>query len=151
MLRADQADGHLDGNIEGKDYSEFIGGIDLSLRSEGENVNGNDLSEENTNVACFRQGTLIRAQNGAVPIENLKPGDLVWTQDDGLQPVSWIGSQELTGEELRKNPNVRPIRIKKGALKLEFLFPMLFEKSFMPKLVRPFISGKEGVKLCAVT
>ena len=123
LLRADHAaDGRLDGKFgdgEENDYSEFIGGIDLSLQSEGDDVDGNDLSFDNTNVACFSQGTLIRAQNGEVLIENLKPGDLVWTQDNGLQPVSWIGSQKLTGEELRKNPNVRPIRIKKGALGLE--------------------------------
>ena len=61
LLRADQADGHLDGNIGGEDYTSFIDGINLSLQSEGGAVDGDDLSLENTNVACFSQGTLIRA------------------------------------------------------------------------------------------
>lgn len=52
------------------------------------------------------------------PIEDLQSGDLVWTQDNGFQPIAWIGSQKLTGEDLRQNPNIRPIRIKKGALGL---------------------------------
>ena len=118
LLKEDQKDGHLDGTIDGVDYTD-IGNIDLSLLSGGVAVDVDDLTYDNTNVVCFNRRTLIRTQKGELPIEDLQPGDLVWTQDNGFQPIAWIGSQKLTVEELKQYPNIRPIRIEKGALGLE--------------------------------
>ena len=118
LMKLDQADGHLDGEINNQIYSE-IGDINLTLLSDGIAIDEDDLTFDNTNVVCFAQGTLIRTQKGEVRIEDLSPGDLVWTQDSGFQPIAWIGSQKLTFEELKQNPNLRPIRIKKGALGLD--------------------------------
>ncbi len=44
-------------------------------------------------VPCFVAGTLIRTPDGDVPIESLRPGDLVLTLDDGPQPLRWVGSR----------------------------------------------------------
>ncbi|WP_164660729.1 choice-of-anchor L domain-containing protein [Tropicibacter sp. Alg240-R139] len=43
---------------------------------------------------CFVAGTLIDTVDGCVPVENLKPGDLVHTRDHGPQPLRWIGQTE---------------------------------------------------------
>ena len=41
---------------------------------------------------------------------------LVWTKDDGYQPVRWIGTRQMSETDLEAHPKVRPIRIKAGAL-----------------------------------
>lgn len=46
-------------------------------------------------VPCFVAGTLIATQRGDVRVETLKPGDLVHTLDDGLQPLRWVGRREV--------------------------------------------------------
>jgi hypothetical protein len=43
---------------------------------------------------CFTAGTLIDTPRGAVPVETLRPGDLVRTRDNGLQPLRWIGTSK---------------------------------------------------------
>ncbi|SEN20269.1 Hint domain-containing protein [Roseovarius tolerans] len=46
-------------------------------------------------VPCFVAGTLIRTPGGEVPVETLQPGDLVLTQDEGAQPLRWIGRRKV--------------------------------------------------------
>lgn len=46
-------------------------------------------------VPCFVAGTLIRTPQGDVPVETLRPGDLVNTRDDGPQPLRWVGTREV--------------------------------------------------------
>jgi len=41
---------------------------------------------------------------------------LVWTKDDGYQPVRWIGMRQISETDLEAHAKVRPIRIKAGAL-----------------------------------
>lgn len=67
-------------------------------------------------VICMGSGTEILTDCGRVKIEKLKIGDLVVTVDDALQPIRWIGCRHLTREDLQKHLNLRPIRIKSGAL-----------------------------------
>ena len=43
-------------------------------------------------VVCFVRGTLLRTPLGEVAVECLKIGDLVTTQDNGVQPVRWIAT-----------------------------------------------------------
>ncbi|WP_420859237.1 Hint domain-containing protein [Marivivens marinus] len=111
MLRADAADGTLDGIIDGVDYSAQIGDINLTLENAGVAFTGTDLTFDNTNVVCFTSGTLIETDRGPVPIEDISVGDLVLTKDDGLQPVRWIGSRKVGEDVLCQHPNLRPIRI----------------------------------------
>ncbi|MDP0928525.1 Hint domain-containing protein [Paracoccus onubensis] len=65
---------------------------------------------------CFVRGTLIETDRGAVAIEKLRVGDLVFTCDHGLQPVRWIGSRKLSADELQRMPRMQPIRIRRDAL-----------------------------------
>ena len=46
-------------------------------------------------VPCFVAGTLIRTETGESRVEDLRPGDLVWTMDHGLQPLRWIGQRTV--------------------------------------------------------
>ena len=67
-------------------------------------------------VPCFAAGVLLQTESGPVPVEDIAVGDLVVTRDNGLQPVRWIGSRQLSPIELAARPQLRPIRIKAGAL-----------------------------------
>lgn len=67
-------------------------------------------------VPCFARGSMIRTDLGDVAVEDLKPGDLVVTRDNGPQPVRWIGKRRLDAVELATSPRLRPIRISTGAL-----------------------------------
>lgn len=62
-----------------------------------------------TSIPCFVAGTLIATPDGERPAEDLMPGDLVLTQDDGPQPLRWIGTRivEATGD-------FAPIHIRAG-------------------------------------
>ncbi|MFN4171780.1 MAG: Hint domain-containing protein [Pseudorhodobacter sp.] len=48
-------------------------------------------------VPCFVAGTLIETDRGQRRIEDLRPGDLVMTRDNGLQPLRWIGQTTVPG------------------------------------------------------
>ncbi|MBU2957493.1 Hint domain-containing protein [Paracoccus sp. 1_MG-2023] len=67
-------------------------------------------------IICFAAGTLIRTDKGETRIEDLAVGDLVWTRDNGLQPVRWLGRRRLSARTLRDDERLRPIRIAAGAL-----------------------------------
>lgn len=67
-------------------------------------------------VVCFANGTLIETEVGLVTIESLKTGDMIKTRDNGFQPLRWVGSRKMQQGELNANANLRPIRIKAGAL-----------------------------------
>ena len=116
MLRADAADGSIDGVINGVDYSAQIGDIDLTLLNGGVAVTGTDLTFDNTNVACFTRGTMIDTQSGPRAVECLAVGDMVWTNGNGYQPIRWIGRRRYDSIDLASQPNLLPIRIAAGAL-----------------------------------
>lgn len=72
--------------------------------------------ENGTGIPCFVHGTLLETTLGQKPIDQLKVGDVIPTQENGLQPIRWIGKRLLTKEDLCKNPKLRPIRITAGSL-----------------------------------
>lgn len=67
-------------------------------------------------VTCFVAGTLIETTSGMVPVETLKAGDLIATKDRGFQSVRWAGTVNVSAPMLQAMPNLRPVRIKAGAL-----------------------------------
>ncbi len=69
-----------------------------------------------TTVPCFTTDTLIETSQGPVPVQQLRPGDLVMTVDHGPQPLRWIGSRRLERAELSANPHLKPVRIAINAL-----------------------------------
>lgn len=62
-------------------------------------------------VPCFVAGSRLATPEGWRLIETLDVGDLVMTQDHGLQPIRWIGSTTCRAEGA-----FAPIRIRAGAL-----------------------------------
>jgi len=67
-------------------------------------------------VICFTPGTRILTPDGAKLIEDLRPGDLIQTKDNGAQEVLWRGSRRMSGARLYAMPHLRPVRIRAGAL-----------------------------------
>lgn len=60
---------------------------------------------------CFAAGTRILTPDGERRIDDLSPGDLVMTRDNGEQPIIWIGRTTVDGRD-----EMGPIRFKAGVL-----------------------------------
>ncbi|MCX7286713.1 MAG: Hint domain-containing protein [Rhodobacterales bacterium] len=67
-------------------------------------------------IFCFTHGTLIDTPDGARLIEELRPGDLVTTLDNGSQTLRWIGTRSVSAAEMQARPDLCPIRFEIGAL-----------------------------------
>lgn len=67
-------------------------------------------------VMCFTPGVMVATRRGRVPVETLRPGDMIVTRDNSLQELAWIGQRDLGLAELLAAPEHRPVRIKAGAL-----------------------------------
>jgi hypothetical protein len=67
-------------------------------------------------VICFTAGTRLATPGGARPVESLREGDRVNTRDGGPQEILWIGHRRLTGAQMHALPELRPVRIRAGAL-----------------------------------
>lgn len=91
-----------------KDYSYEV--IDATGRSVGTlSIRGNHFQ----GVPCFAAGTMIVTEFGDIAVEDLVEGDRVWTRDNGLQTVRWVGSRKI---QLNLAAHLAPITIKAGAL-----------------------------------
>ncbi|MEL6411057.1 MAG: Hint domain-containing protein [Pseudomonadota bacterium] len=49
-------------------------------------------------VPCFVYGTMIMTEQGERPVEDLRPGDMILTRDEGFRPLRWVGSREVAGK-----------------------------------------------------
>src|SRR4051794_27897000 len=70
-------------------------------------------------VTCYAGGTEILTEHGAVPIETIKPADKVLVRrngQDGLEPVTWVGSSSIDLRRHARPETAAPIRIKASAL-----------------------------------
>lgn len=65
----------------------------------------------NITLPCFVAGTMILTSTGLRAVETLAAGDLVLTQDNGLQAIRWVGNKSVPA-----NGALAPIRISKGTL-----------------------------------
>ncbi len=113
-----------DGNSIGVDsedgfFMAFIGGtvppLNTTLTITAIIDNGPNIDID-TVVPCFTSGTLIDTPDGPRLIDDLNTSDLVLTQDNGAQPIRWIGRQDLDKIDLTLKPKLRPIQIAHGAL-----------------------------------
>lgn len=127
LLRADAADGTIDGVVDGIDYGNEINAApgsglsdDFSVRIEdgsGSPISPTALTNETTGgVTCFCKGTLIDTSEGPKVVEELKAGDLVLTADNGYQPLRFNVSRHISQPNLQANDKLRPICIEKGAM-----------------------------------
>ncbi len=62
-------------------------------------------------IPCFVAGTMVLTPVGDVPIETLKPGDLVTTMDCGPQPVICITKSRVDANTLFHAEKSRPISV----------------------------------------
>jgi hypothetical protein len=93
--------------VHGPRGTDTIYGAEKLVLEDGQPVD--------TEHHCFYAGTLIRTPGGEVPVETLRPGDLVLTAEGGPAPVRWVGRQTVStrfADPLR----ALPIRIRAGAL-----------------------------------
>lgn len=67
-------------------------------------------------ITCFARGTSIDTPDGEVCVEDLMPGDKVLCADGIARPIQWCASRWVTEYELKTQPNLAPIRIRKNAL-----------------------------------
>ncbi len=67
-------------------------------------------------VICFTPDTLILTPQGPRPVQNLSPGNLVLTRDNGAQAVLWTGQRLFSATRLYLMPHLRPIRLLSHAL-----------------------------------
>lgn len=74
------------------------------------------FSEIDRVVPCFTPGTAIATPNGEIAVEQLKTGDRILTRDNGIQTINWVGTKRLDFAALKAAPQLRPIKIKAGAL-----------------------------------
>ncbi|MGV6802842.1 MAG: Hint domain-containing protein [Ruegeria sp.] len=72
--------------------------------------------DNGTGVPCFTRDTRILTPQGPVPVQALKPGDMIRTASNQDQPIRWIGRRDFDAIDLQTNPKLRPIRIMAGAL-----------------------------------
>ncbi|WP_410218874.1 Hint domain-containing protein, partial [Paracoccus sp. (in: a-proteobacteria)] len=115
-LRADQAD---DGVLNSFNIGNgFDRDFTLTVQNAGTAVSADLLGEASTSVTCFTSDVLIETSEGPVPAGKLRVGMLVETRDAGLQPIRWIGRRRISAAEQAVSPNLRPVRIRKGALGL---------------------------------
>lgn len=100
------------GAVDYSDNNRF--GSSSSLRMQG--ATRDSFTADNTGVICFALGTSIATVRGPVPVEALRPGDLVTTLEHGPLPVRWVGRRQIGAAELARAPRLRPVRIKPGRL-----------------------------------
>ena len=106
-LRTDLNDnGVLDQSVGDFSDNVALGG---SITFTG--VTSDDLTEDNTNVACFTEGTLIETVDGPVAIENLQRGMLLKTLDNGDRPVRAVLRRTVNATK-----DMAPVCITAGAL-----------------------------------
>lgn len=102
-------------NIIFSDASHENGTVEF-LDGTGAVIGTMSFSNIETIVPCFTPGTLIETDRGPVAVEALSAGDRVLTRDHGFQTLRWVGRRDLTAAEVQASPQLRPVRIAKGAL-----------------------------------
>lgn len=142
-VRADNGDGDTDSNADAVFLGDPANGVSAfavaAYPGSGWSMNTGDTFDSNFGVTdhsgggswsteglpdgvtpdnppCFTPGSLVRTKNGLFPIQELGEGDLVWTKDNGLQPIGWASAKRLDVDWFKANPDLRPIMIKAGAL-----------------------------------
>lgn len=62
------------------------------------------------------EGANVRTPCGPRRIELVRPGDMIVTRNNGLQPVRMIWKRMVTQDYMRQNPDAAPIRLKPRAI-----------------------------------
>ncbi|MBU2936836.1 MULTISPECIES: Hint domain-containing protein [Pacificibacter] len=97
------------------DGNGFTGQMTFYNSSTGQSANVNYFDIEEF-VICFTPGTAIATPRGEVAAETLKEGDKVFTRDNGVQEIRWVGQKDLTKADFDRQESLAPVLIQKGAL-----------------------------------
>ena len=101
----------------GENFGNDTDGFSLQRNGDGGNTFvGNQTPTPGTTNICFTQGTLFQTDKGLRRIEELRPGDLLMTLDNGLQPIRWIWARKRDLASLLHEPALHAVLIRKGAL-----------------------------------
>jgi hypothetical protein len=101
----------------GENFGNDTDGLSLQrVFDGGSGFIGTKAPTPGTVNVCFTQGTLFDTDKGTRRIEALRPGDLLMTRDNGLQPVRWIWARKRPRDLLLREPGLRAVLIRKGAL-----------------------------------
>ncbi|RPE71494.1 Ca2+-binding RTX toxin-like protein [Pacificibacter maritimus] len=76
-------------------------------------INYTDIEEF---VICFTPNTAIATPQGEVAAETLSVGDKIFTRDNGVQEIQWVGRKDLTAKDIAQQKSLAPVFIQKGAL-----------------------------------
>ncbi len=89
------ADGTV--TIETDDDEELINfTYEVAALDSGDNVIETDIGFVSLDtIPCFVSGTNVETPEGPVAVEDLVPGDMVLTLDDGPQPLRWSGRRRV--------------------------------------------------------
>jgi len=72
-------------------------GTDLSVIGIVANTSSTPHTSLGANIVCFGHNTRIATPSGPVPVQSLKPGDLVVTGEGEAQPILWTGKRRVAG------------------------------------------------------
>lgn len=86
-------------------------GVDYTIGGIVENDASTPHLGLGAQVVCFVAGTMIATPSGPRQVGDLRPGDYVNTQDNGPQPLIWVGARTVPA-----TGHLAPIVIGKGAL-----------------------------------
>lgn len=74
------------------------------------------VSDSGRGMVCFTPGTRIETPRGLRAVEELLAGDKVATRDNGEAEILWVGQRQMSGARLHAMPDLRPVRIRAGAM-----------------------------------
>ena len=78
------------------------------------------IESDGLETAGFRgglvEGANVRTPCGLRRIELVRPGDLIVTRNNGLQPVRMIWKRTVSQEDMQQNGDLAPIRLKPRAI-----------------------------------
>ncbi len=89
---------------------------DTSSLTSIDGVNFVENPNPSPGAPCFTAGTLITTPRGKVPVEALRAGDQVLTEDGPPETLRMTLSSSLNRAELIKTPRLFPVRIVAGSL-----------------------------------
>lgn len=88
----------------------------VSFTELGVNNSYGAIIDDISMLVCFVAGTLIATPDGQRPVEDLRPGDLVFNAEGDALPVIWTGARRVSMEDQIVDESLRPVVFEPGSL-----------------------------------
>lgn len=108
-----------DVNLPGfSDFSAQLGGTGEEFEDFSPTWGSSSQNQVNSTqtLECFVTGTRVLTENGYRLVEELKIGDKVKTADGKIEPIKWIGLQQIDPQGVENPLQGYPVLMKAGAL-----------------------------------